>query len=358
MFYKFKQLASLILLAIVISSGSTQDFNEPCRNSRGDPGLCVPLRECPPMLEIYRKHEVSMPESNFFYGSRCSGTYNEKPLMCCPSSAMLPQPPADCGHSSGLRIFGGTEASLGEFAWTALLVYNNNTEGDESARCAASLINARYAITAAHCIPPTSSYFNLTGVRLGEHDISNDGQDCDQQNICADVPVEVGIEKVIVNADYDPTSKSRFNDIALIRFDRDVEFSDFITPICLPTEDKIRQKNHTATKAFATGWGLTEHKIRSDVKLKVALDIVDHQQCRKLYNTKAEIRNTHLCAGGEEGKDTCADDSGGPLMREIDGNYYLLGVVSFGPSVCGTKNVPGVYTNVAQFMDWIRSKLE
>jgi len=47
-------------------------------------------------------------------------------------------------------------------------------------------------------------------------------------------------------------------------------------------------------------------------------------------------------------------DSGGPLMlmtRELQ--YYLIGVVSYGPKVCGVAGVPGVYTKVPSFVDWI-----
>lgn len=86
---------------------------------------------------------------------------------------------------------------------------------------------------------------------------------------------------------------------------------------------------------------------------------MNHNRCVKVYKS-ADIRlqDTQLCAGGKKGVDTCGGDSGGPLMREIEGNYHLIGVVSFGAANCGTKGVPGVYTNVAMFVDWIQSKLE
>lgn len=40
------------------------------------------------------------------------------------------------------------------------------------------------------------------------------------------------------------------------------------------------------------------------------------------------------------------DDSGGPLMTEVDGHWEVIGVVSFGPNVCAQPDVSGVYTKV------------
>lgn len=49
--------------------------------------------------------------------------------------------------------------------------------------------------------------------------------------------------------------------------------------------------------------------------------------------------------------------SGGPLMmyNTVDDIpfWYLVGIVSFGPIDCGTENVPGVYTKVASFLEWL-----
>lgn len=45
-------------------------------------------------------------------------------------------------------------------------------------------------------------------------------------------------------------------------------------------------------------------------------------------------------------------DGGGPLVCEKDGQWYQVGIVSFGIG-CGRQNVPGVYTNVGMYRDWI-----
>ena len=43
------------------------------------------------------------------------------------------------------------------------------------------------------------------------------------------------------------------------------------------------------------------------------------------------------------------------MSTRYDGNYVLLGVVSFGESQCGLSDGrPGVYTNVQSHVSWIR----
>jgi len=102
----------------------------------------------------------------------------------------------------------------------------------------------------------------------------------------------------------------------------------------------------------------------SNVKLQVWLPVVKSEDCGRIYSEKRiSIGDGQLCAGGIEGKDSCVGDSGGPLMstgispRDGRTRYFVAGVVSFGPELCGTKNWPGVYTRLSQYTDWILNQL-
>ena len=54
---------------------------------------------------------------------------------------------------------------------------------------------------------------------------------------------------------------------------------------------------------------------------------------------------------------SCGGDSGGPIQtnntRDITCMYTIVGVTSFGAGACGTKGIPGIYTKVHSYLDWI-----
>jgi secreted trypsin-like serine protease len=65
-----------------------------------------------------------------------------------------------------------------------------------------------------------------------------------------------------------------------------------------------------------------------------------------------------LCAGWNRGgRDTCAGDSGGPLIAlDAKGCPYVVGVTSFGSKKgCAVAGTYGVYTRLSFFRDWIES---
>jgi secreted trypsin-like serine protease len=123
-------------------------------------------------------------------------------------------------------------------------------------------------------------------------------------------------------------------------------------------------KSYVGDRLFIAGWGLTENRTRSNIKLKVQVPVNDLSDCNSTYKAVyISLADGQLCAGGELGQDSCRGDSGGPLMtvkidKKKDTQWYAVGIVSFGPSPCGMRDWPGVYTKTANYVNWIVSKLK
>ncbi|CAH2257120.1 jg11956 [Pararge aegeria aegeria] len=141
-------------------------------------------------------------------------------------------------------------------------------------------------------------------------------------------------------------------------------YTDFIEPICLPTTEYIKMQDYQHDSSYWTaGWGVTEFGEPSVVKRKVDVIAVPIATCHVAlpYIPESSLPDL-ICAGGRQGKDSCRGDSGGPLMREVRENYksnwFLYGVTSFGNKKCGLAGVPGAYTRVSSYMDWIRQVVQ
>lgn len=128
-------------------------------------------------------------------------------------------------------------------------------------------------------------------------------------------------------------------------------------PICLPLTEEL-QRLGAAMKTFkVTGWGRTEYEESSSVPMETTLDYMNHSECKLYHNN---LVSHHLCAGKQEGIDSCPGDSGGPLIEvgvvnELQ-RFVQYGIVSFGKLTCGEGD-PAVFTKVTDLLHWIAIKI-
>lgn len=117
----------------------------------------------------------------------------------------------------------------------------------------------------------------------------------------------------------------------------------------------------TGKVCTVSGWGrLTSGGTSPHIMRVVDVNVPTNAICGKMlpaYLPWDSKTDSMICAGGED-KDACQGDSGGPLVCTDDnGNRVLGGIVSWGVG-CATEGVPGVYTNVAKYLEWIKNIID
>uniref|UniRef100_A0A182MLT7 CLIP domain-containing serine protease n=1 Tax=Anopheles culicifacies TaxID=139723 RepID=A0A182MLT7_9DIPT len=317
----------------------------------GNVGRCVHFKNDPKYLTLLLKSTRSEEDDTYLLRHVCD---RRKGLTCRTGSVN----DEACGMQLENRIVGGTQTSIDQYPWMALLQYYNQRKGTKRFACGGVLLNRRFVLTAAHCLVRLPAGVELHKVRLGEWDTESDidCEDLEDELSCAAPVQDFGYKRIIIHEGYSGNPAERANDIALIELDGTVVYNEFVKPICLPEPETPSKEKLYIGSMWAAGWGRTETASGSRFKLYVPLDVFDLQNCNETYQRrmKVPLTDSQLCALGTPGKDTCNGDSGGPLMKKIKSQHYVVGVVSFGPQKCGN-GVPAVYTRVDKFYDWIVS---
>ncbi|KYB26592.1 Transmembrane protease serine 9-like Protein [Tribolium castaneum] len=273
---------------------------------------CVPLSQC----EIREADTFIYP---------CHSGLN---MICCPhgshnvNTTLLENRktslfPVTCGLVMvSDKVSGGKVADLGQFPWMALLGYRQKGLNYTQFLCAGSIITDHYILTAAHCIN-LDRRLELVLVRLGEHDLLAD-KDCftiNNYTTCAPPHVDFTIQEVTVHKQYN--TRTIQNDIALIKVRRQIRFTEYIKPICLPFERHLELKDLAKQKLTISGWGKTNAaNLGGSTTLQyTSVSVWNHTACKKSVPPEVQpIQSTQICANGPAKEDACKGDSGGPLF--------------------------------------------
>nr|XP_029733239.1 serine protease persephone-like [Aedes albopictus] len=331
-----------------------------CTLKDGGAGICQQNVQCPWFL----KNIIATKR----YGDRVTcGFVDRTEIICCKidqpvepakkpgvrsSQAcqnIMDAAEAEHGTESPIEfhVVGGEEAPEGEFPFMAVLGYADpDTTGSFVYRCGASLISPNFLLTAAHC-----KYSD------GEPEVALLGA----TSLNSTNGVKVGIKNFHRHPKYKGGS---YNDIALVELENSLTNKPNICPICIRSDPEDLTSDVILS---AQGFGMidTDNFLFPNRMMTVNLTTVSLSKCKKFFTDITRkhrlpkgIIDTQYCARGSKSVsstgvagDTCQGDSGGPLTAMVGGMVQLVGVTSFGPG-CGS-DTPGVYTRVAQYIEWI-----
>ncbi|HMZ08398.1 MAG TPA: trypsin-like serine protease [Anaerolineales bacterium] len=261
-------------------------------------------------------------------------------------SSMMPVQAQD-GVPPVSPIVGGTVADAGEYPWQVALVFGNAVDLFNGQFCGGSLINAQWVLTAAHCVYDngvTSSPSSLDVV-AGINNLSS-----------SSAYQRRDVIQVIVHPSYNESNHD--NDIALLQMASAITLGgsgDGKTALIPLVPSNIGSL--AGVTSTISGWGNTSSS--SNVYLpelrEVSVPIYDNSVCNDASHYNGPITGNMLCAGLDAGgQDSCQGDSGGPLVILDGSQYKLAGVVSWGIG-CAEPMLPGVYTRVSNYVDWINT---
>uniref|UniRef100_A0A663E5G9 Transmembrane protease serine 5 n=1 Tax=Aquila chrysaetos chrysaetos TaxID=223781 RepID=A0A663E5G9_AQUCH len=249
----------------------------------------------------------------------------------CESGRIVALKCSECGLRPGAgRVVGGTDVPPGRWPWQ-VSVYHGSQH-----HCGGSVLAREWIVTAAHCVHsyrwlPASAWLVFAGI-ITHGSIKHEAG--------------VSVKKIIYHPLYNDSSLDY--DIALMKLQVPLNFSDAIRAVCLPPS---HWDLFQGTQCWVSGWGYTRPE---QGKLPSSLvPLIGTKRCNSSCMYAGKLTARMLCAGYLRGKiDACQGDSGGPLVCQDEFMWRLVGIVSWGQG-CAEPNHPGVYTNVAQLLPWI-----
>lgn len=270
-------------------------------------------------------------------------------LLGALSAVGLAQPPiwssTGCGLSKyadagdmflpGGLIVGGQDARPYEFPWQTSI----RRKSTNSHFCGGIIINERWVLTAAHCMNGEDAA--TVSVVVGDW----------QRSAPNDFRQTLDIELFKIHDSYN--SRTSEADVCLIKLASDIVLSENVQPVCAPDPTN----NYAYYKSQCSGWGtlVSGGECCPDILQYVTMNVTTNEFCNAAYPIANPVKPDMVCAtdnnGGNE-RDSCQGDSGGPLtIKEADGTFRVIGVVSFGRG-CAS-GYPGVYARVGYYAAWI-----
>ncbi|XP_006903292.1 PREDICTED: testisin-like [Elephantulus edwardii] len=239
-----------------------------------------------------------------------------------------------CGYRRApARTVGSLDAEEGSWPWQgSLRLWGSHV-------CGASLLNHRWALTAARCFELVRDPFPWS-IRFGELTLVPSIWNLQAyQN-------RYQVEQVVLSPHYKGAIPY---DIALVKLSSSVTFGKNIYPVCV---GKSTSESQTWTDCWVTGWGhIVESKeLQQPYNLQeVEITIINTTTCSHMGNLTAFPNHVF-------GNPSCLGDPGGPLVCKVNSVWYQIGVVSWSMG-CRRQGRPSYYSSIREHFQWMQETI-
>lgn len=242
----------------------------------------------------------------------------------------------------------------GQWPWHVALFMKDEVNPSKSSYiCGGSLVSKNRVITAAHCVSLAGNRIvnpNSLTAYMGKYNINTDES----------TSLKRAISNFKVNPEY---NKANFhNDIAILNLNEDVEYSNYVRPVCLwEAADGIQDV--VGQNGYVVGWGYNEDEQLNTELKQATMPIVSTEKCARSDPQffSEYVSEKAFCAGSLNGTGPCKGDSGGGLVVKRNNSWYLRGIVSVSAapkkgSVCNNHQYI-VFTDTAKYTDFIKRNI-
>nr|XP_004669074.2 tissue-type plasminogen activator [Jaculus jaculus] len=251
------------------------------------------------------------------------------------------------------RIKGGLFTDITSHPWQAAIFVKNRRSPGDRFLCGGVLISSCWVLSAAHCFLERFPNQHLKVV-LGRT----------YRVVPGEEEQKFEVERYIVHKEFDDDTYN--NDIALLQLKSDsaqcAPESSSIRPACLP-DASLQLPDWTECQLSGYGKHEAASPFFSERLKEAHVRLYPSSRCTSQHLSNKTVTNNMLCAGDtrsggdQDLHDACQGDSGGPLVCERNGRMILVGIISWGLG-CGQKDVPGIYTKVTNYLDWIQDNVQ
>ncbi|XP_063293960.1 inactive serine protease PAMR1 [Pelobates fuscus] len=275
-----------------------------------------------------------------------------------------------CGK---LENFTVSKLSKTRWPWQAALYRRSNGVKDVNLRkgswvlvCSGALLNERTVGIAAHCVTDLgkNSVIKVSDLKvvLGKFYRDDDREEKSQQHL--------RISALIVHPNYDPILLD--SDIAVIKLLDKARVSDYVQPVCVSAANELGS-SMMDSRIVISGWrilvdpkspGYKNETIRAGL-----VEPVDSLLCEQQYEENGisvSVTESMFCAKQTflSNSSICPSETGGiatvllPGTTSPEGNWHLLGLVSWGYDKTCSRELYTGYTKVVTFQDWLDKNLK